>query len=104
MLGLLAGHRGGSVYEAFLDKLKRRVEQIKVGPATDPENYMGPVINARAKQSILEYIEIGKKEGRLITGGGEAPGPGHFIRPTVIADVAPKAVSRRRRFSDPCWR
>jgi len=80
-----------SVYEAFLDKLKRRVEQIKVGSTTDPDNYMGPVINARAKQSILEYIEIGKKEGRLITGGEEAPGPGHFIRPTVIADVAPQA-------------
>jgi 1-pyrroline-5-carboxylate dehydrogenase len=80
-----------SVYEAFLDKLKRRVEQIKVGPTTDPENYMGPVINARAKQSILEYIEIGKKEGRLITGGEEAPGPGHFIRPTVIVDVPPQA-------------
>jgi 1-pyrroline-5-carboxylate dehydrogenase len=52
---------------------------------------MGPVINARAKQSILEYIEIGKKEGRLITGGGEASGHGYFIQPTVIADVAPQA-------------
>jgi 1-pyrroline-5-carboxylate dehydrogenase len=80
-----------SVYEAFLDKLKRRVEQIKVGPTTDPNNYMGPVINSRAKQSILKYIEIGKKEGRLIAGGKEAPGPGHFIRATVIADVAPQA-------------
>jgi len=33
---------------------------------------MGPVINARARQSILRYIEIGKKEGRLITSGREA--------------------------------
>jgi len=52
---------------------------------------MGPVINARAKQSILEYIAIGKKEGRLIAGGGEDHGSGYFIQPTVIADVAPKA-------------
>jgi 1-pyrroline-5-carboxylate dehydrogenase len=80
-----------SVYEAFLDKLQSRVEQIRVGPATHPDNYMGPVINARAKQSILQYIEIGKKEGRLITGGEEAHGPGHFVQPTVIADVAPQA-------------
>jgi 1-pyrroline-5-carboxylate dehydrogenase len=78
------------VYDAFLEKLKARVEKIKVGPPTDPENYMGPVINAGSKKSILEYIEIGKKEGRLITGGGEAPGPGHFLEPTVIADVPPK--------------
>jgi len=80
-----------TVYEAFLEKLQRRVAQIKVGPATRPDSSMGPVINARAKQSILEYIAIGKKEGRLIAGGGEDHGPGHFIEPTVIADVAPKA-------------
>jgi 1-pyrroline-5-carboxylate dehydrogenase len=80
-----------SVYEAFLDKLQHRVEQIKVGPATHPDSYMGPVINARAKQSILEYIEIGKQEGRLLAGGGEASGPGYFIQPTVIADVSPQA-------------
>jgi 1-pyrroline-5-carboxylate dehydrogenase len=80
-----------SVYEAFLEKLRSRVAQIKVGPTARSDSYMGPVINARAKQSILEYIAIGKKEGRLIAGGGEAPGAGHFIQPTVIADVAPQA-------------
>ena len=79
------------VYDAFLEKLKVRVEKIKVGPPTDPETFMGPVINASSKKSIQEYIEIGKQEGRLITGGGEAPGPGHFLQPTVIADVPPKA-------------
>jgi len=79
------------VYEAFLEKLKQRVEQIKVGPATEPEPYMGPVINARSHQSILEYIQIGRQEGRLITGGREIPGPGFFIQPTVIADVPPRA-------------
>lgn len=87
------------VYEAFLEKLKRRVEQIKVGTPGELANTMGPVINASAKKSILKYIEVGKKEGRVITGGGEIPGPGHFIQPTVIADVAPKArVSQEEIF------
>jgi 1-pyrroline-5-carboxylate dehydrogenase len=79
------------VYEAFLSKLRQRVEQITVGPAERAENYMGPVINAKAKESILEYINIGKREGRLITGGAEVPGGGHFLQPTVIADVPPNA-------------
>ena len=79
------------VYDAFLEKLRQRVEGITVGPAERPENYLGPVINAKAKKSILQYIEIGKSEGRLITGGGESAGPGHFIQPTVIADVPPTA-------------
>jgi 1-pyrroline-5-carboxylate dehydrogenase len=78
------------LYDAFVEKLKARVEKIKVGPPADPEVFMGPVINASSKKSILEYIEIGKQEGRLITGGGEVPGPGYFLQPTVIADVPPK--------------
>jgi len=79
------------IYEAFLEKLKQRVEQIKVGPATEPESYMGPVINARSHQSILEYIKIGRQEGRLVAGGDAVPGPGFYIQPTVIADLPPQA-------------
>jgi 1-pyrroline-5-carboxylate dehydrogenase len=43
--------------------------------------------------SILNYIEIGKKEGRVINGGARATeaGEGYFVPPTVIADVAPDA-------------
>jgi 1-pyrroline-5-carboxylate dehydrogenase len=52
---------------------------------------MGPVINEGAMQSILNYIEIGKQEGRVITGGERAPGDGYFIQPTVIADIDPMA-------------
>jgi len=81
----------GPVYDAFLQKLEQRVGQIKVGPAERLENYMGPVINAKARKSILQYIEIGKTEGRLVAGGGEVEGAGHFIQPTVIADVLPTA-------------
>ncbi len=79
------------VYDQFVAKLKERVEKIMVGDPTDPAMGMGPVVNAGAKKSILEYIEVGKKEGRLITGGKAAAKPGHFVEPTVIADVPPKA-------------
>jgi 1-pyrroline-5-carboxylate dehydrogenase len=81
----------GSVYEKFVDGLNKRVEQIRVGQPVDPNTYMGPVINETAKKSIMNYIQIGKKEGRLITGGAEAGEEGHFIQPTVIADIPPKA-------------
>lgn len=80
-----------SVYDKFLDKLKAKAESLTLGPSDQFENYMGPVINDRAKQSILNYIETGKKEGRLITGGEAAEGQGYFIKPTIIADVDSKA-------------
>jgi 1-pyrroline-5-carboxylate dehydrogenase len=79
------------VYDELLARLKEKAEKIAVGPAIDPENTMGPVINGRAMDAILRYIAIGKKEGRLVTGGGRAHGQGFFIQPTVIADVAPRA-------------
>ena len=87
-----------SLYDAFLEKLKTRVEKITVGPSDDPGSFMGPVINDAAMKSILAYIETGKQEGRLVTGGGAAQagdgagdGGGYFIQPTVIADLDSKA-------------
>ncbi len=80
-----------SVYDEFLARLRPKVEAIKVGPSEDLENYMGPVINDGARKNILQYIETGKKEGRLIAGGEPGDGEGYFIRPTVIADVPPEA-------------
>lgn len=80
-----------SIYDDFLAKLKAKVETLTVGPSDDPGNYMGPVINDRARKTILDYIETGKREGRLIAGGEAAAGEGYFIRPTVIADVGSNA-------------
>ncbi|MGB8321911.1 MAG: L-glutamate gamma-semialdehyde dehydrogenase [Candidatus Acidiferrum sp.] len=79
------------IYDTFLNKLVERTKKIKVGPSDDPENYMGPVINEAAMKGILGYIDVGKKEGRLMTGGGRAAGDGYFIEPTIIADVDPKS-------------
>jgi 1-pyrroline-5-carboxylate dehydrogenase len=79
------------VYDRFLTKLKERTERIAVGPSHDPAFYMGPVISAGAKQSIEAYIETGKKEGRVLTGGTAVPAEGHFLPPTILADVDSKA-------------
>jgi 1-pyrroline-5-carboxylate dehydrogenase len=45
------------------------------------------VISDGARRTILQYIDIGSKEGKPVTGGATAPGDGYFIQPTVIADV-----------------
>jgi 1-pyrroline-5-carboxylate dehydrogenase len=77
------------IYDVFLERLRDRVNKIRVG---DPaENFAaGPVINQGAMNKILEYIEIGRRDGRLITGGARAneAGDGYFIQPTVFADIA----------------
>ena len=79
------------VYPAFVERLVHTTREIRVGPTTDPANFMGPVINESAFNKILNYIEIGKQEGKLIQGGHPLPGEGFFIPPTIVADVDPKA-------------
>jgi len=79
------------VYEPFVQKVVERAKKIRVGPSEDPNNYMGPVVSKSAMNTILEYIEVGKKEGKLLLGGARAPGDGYFIQPTIIAEVDPKA-------------
>ncbi len=80
------------VYDVFLARLVERTKKIAVG---DPEeNFpMGPVVSESAMKKILEYIEVGKGEGRLLTGGGRATeaGDGFFIQPTILADIKPGA-------------
>ena len=76
----------------FIEKLLERVAKLTVGDPVTNHN-LGPVINKAALDSMLAYIEVGKKEGRLIA-GGNAPATadgGYFLEPTVFADVAPNA-------------
>ena len=80
------------VYDVFVDRLADRVAQIKQGdPAAN--FYAGPVISPTAYRRVLDYIAIGKGEGRLIAGGDavETEHGGYFIAPTVFADVSPIA-------------
>lgn len=79
------------IYDEFMKKFIPTVEAIKIGPPKYFENYLGPVINEIAYNSILEYIKIGKSEGTLICGGEPAETDGWFIKPTVIVDVEPTA-------------
>ncbi|MEN3027120.1 MAG: L-glutamate gamma-semialdehyde dehydrogenase [Chlorobiota bacterium] len=80
-----------TVYSAFLTKLKQAVRELSIG---DPaENYdVGPVISARAKESILYYINVGRTEGKLLVGGNPIGDlDGYYIEPTVFVDVPPRA-------------
>src|SRR5580765_4029334 len=90
------------VYEPFLTKLAAHVEKITVGEPETAGIALGPVVNAAARDRILNYIETGKREGRLIAGGGAVPGKeGYFIQPTVIADVAPTATIAQEEIFGP---
>ncbi|MBC8124818.1 MAG: aldehyde dehydrogenase family protein, partial [Candidatus Kapabacteria bacterium] len=79
------------IYDEFVAKVKIEVDKITIGNPKDDVR-MGPVVSQRAEKSILEYIAIGKKEGKLICGGNKVKGlKGYYIEPTVIVNVKPNA-------------
>ncbi|HEU0027652.1 MAG TPA: L-glutamate gamma-semialdehyde dehydrogenase [Ktedonobacterales bacterium] len=80
-----------SVYDAVLEKAVERAKTLTVGDPDQRSTAMGPVVDAAAERKILDYIAIGKGEGRLALGGEKLDREGYFIQPTIIADVAPTA-------------
>ncbi|PLR75699.1 L-glutamate gamma-semialdehyde dehydrogenase [Bacillus sp. V3-13] len=89
-----AGSRAVVVEDVYDEVLNRAVEltkELTVGNPEDQNNYMGPVIDQAAFDKIMSYIEIGKQEGKLMTGGEGDNSKGFFIKPTIFADLAPKS-------------
>jgi 1-pyrroline-5-carboxylate dehydrogenase len=91
-----------SIYDAFVEKVRERVEKLTIGNPVENPN-LGPVVNQAAKDSILGYIAAGKKEGRLVAGGHavETPSGGYFLEPTVFADIAPDATIAQEEIFGP---
>jgi 1-pyrroline-5-carboxylate dehydrogenase len=82
------------IHDEVLERLVARAQSLPLGPARDPDTVVGPLIDQRAYENVLSYIEVGKGEGRLLTGGRPAPAlsrRGYFVEPTIFAGVAGEA-------------
>ncbi len=80
-----------SLYDQFIEKLIDRSRKISMGPVTDPDNFMGAVINQASLEKTMSYIDIGKGEGRLVLGGEARADRGYFVNPTIFVDIDSKA-------------
>jgi phenylacetaldehyde dehydrogenase len=80
------------VYDQTLEGLVTTIAETRIGPGIDPVTQMGPLVSRTQMDRVLNYIQVGSREGaRLLTGGGrpkgEGLGAGNFVEPTVFADV-----------------
>ncbi len=90
------------IYDVFVERVREKVAEWTVGdPVENPS--MGPVVNKAALESMLAYIEAGKRDGRLVYGGKpiETPEGGYYLEPTVFADIAPDAVIAQEEIFGP---
>jgi 5-carboxymethyl-2-hydroxymuconic-semialdehyde dehydrogenase len=81
-----------TVYESLTDRLGARAARIRVGDPADPATEIGALVHPEHYQRVLDYVEIGVKEGaRLVAGGSRPPGldGGNYLSATVFADVTP---------------
>jgi len=91
-----------SCYDTFLSRLTEAARSLRIGMPEDPGNFMGPVIDANAKKTILGYIETGKKEARLVLERDVSHlGDGYFIGPTIFAEVPPAATIAQEEIFGP---
>jgi aldehyde dehydrogenase (NAD+) len=77
-----------AVYDEVVGRLVARAKAIRVGDPRDPATGMGPLVSATQMKRVLEYIDVGQREGaRLVAGGTRRGERGFFVDPTVFADV-----------------
>jgi alpha-ketoglutaric semialdehyde dehydrogenase len=84
-----------AVYDQFLSRFVPRAKSLRVGDGLRPDTDMGPVVNQQQLNTVIRYVEIGKKEGAKLLCGGHPldQGPqalGYFHEPTIFGDVHPK--------------
>ena len=75
-------------YESFIEKMKVIAESKKIGDQFLDGNTGGAICKPEQFKKVLKYIELGKREGaRLVCGGKRIGTVGHFVQPTIFADV-----------------
>lgn len=76
------------IYDTFIQKMKEKIERMKVGDPMDKKTDIGPVISEEHFERVMNYINIGKAEGaEVLTGGKRAGEKGYYIEPTVFVNA-----------------
>jgi len=78
------------IADEFVAGVAELADRMRLGGGFDPATELGPLISGRQKARVLDYIAAGKAEGaRLVCGGADQDGPGHFLRPTIFDHCHP---------------
>ncbi|MBI5524504.1 MAG: bifunctional proline dehydrogenase/L-glutamate gamma-semialdehyde dehydrogenase [Desulfarculus sp.] len=77
-----------AVYGRFIERLLAAARSLDIGPAEDPRNYLGPVVDAAQQKKVLEYITLAGQEGRIIFQGA-VPERGCYAPPTIVEGITP---------------
>lgn len=80
-----------SIYDELCTQLAQLAEAAIVGDGQDPKTQFGPLQNRRQFEKVQGFIEDARRDGKIVAGGKIGEGPGYFIRPTIVRDIADDA-------------
>lgn len=87
------------IWENFIERVRAQLQQVTIGHGSEPTTTMGPVVSARQKSRILNYLERGTGEGaQFLLDGGTAEGRGHFVKPALMTGAADNICLREEIF------
>jgi 1-pyrroline-5-carboxylate dehydrogenase len=78
-----------SVHDELLRLVAAEASKLTLGPAEDPATDVAALISSEQLERALGYIELAEKEGQIIIGGERGSAEGHFLQPTVVAELQP---------------
>jgi succinate-semialdehyde dehydrogenase/glutarate-semialdehyde dehydrogenase len=90
-----------SVADEFVARFGAAVEALEVGPASDPASQVGPLVSAKALDTVRTLVDAAVADGATVTHRAHAPGGGWFYPPTLLTDVHPGAPILREEIFGP---
>jgi betaine-aldehyde dehydrogenase len=88
------------IFKKFMDRMKEKTARIKLGDPLKRETKMGPLVTREHQERVLGFIETGKKEAKLVMGGGvpKGLGKGCFVEPTIFETDNTTKIARDEIF------
>lgn len=77
------------VYDEMVGRLVKAVEGLKMGPAEDPANYLGAVVDLRAQEKNLKYQDLAEQEGKVLFRSGVPQANGFYVPIMIVGDIDP---------------
>jgi betaine-aldehyde dehydrogenase len=92
-----------SIYRKFVEAMAEKAKTIKVGPPLERDTKMGALVSKDQYDRVCSYLEIGKKEAKIASGGGRPDkfAKGYFVQPTIFYDVDNNARIAREEIFGP---
>ena len=77
-----------SMYDELCDELAKLAKEAVIGDGLEQGTQLGPIQNKMQFEKVKEYIEVGRRDGKIIAGGDLPEGKGYFIPPTIVRDIS----------------